>query len=279
MIAGREAALGVLGFLDIPAPDLVRVAADAGFDSISVRVTGSRGPVVADLREDRATLARTLRALEETGLSVLDVEVLRLARATPADDAARAIDAARALGARHIIAVNTDLRTDECVRELARVCELADGSGLCVCLEFMRFSATPDLVSACRIVEAVGHRCAAVLVDALHLHRSGGSAQDVAALAARRPGLFPYIQVCGVPPAPSGPDDPDLLLREAVSARLLPGDGVGDLRALVDAVGPASPLSVEAPVAGDRHRRPGQRARAAAAALSAALARPGEKGR
>lgn len=278
MIAGREVALGVLGFLDIPAPELVRVAADAGFDSVSVRVTGSRGPVAADLRDDPRTLARTLRALEETGLSVLDAEVLRLARATPSDEAARAIDAARTLGARHIIAVNTDLREEECAERLASVCALADGSGLRICLEFMRFSATPDLESACRIVEAVGHPCAAVLVDALHLHRSGGTARDVETLAAPRPGLFPYIQVCGVPPAPPEPVDPDLLFREAVSARLLPGDGVNDLRALVDAVGPATPLSVEAPVAGDRRRRPAQRARVAAAALSTALANPNEEG-
>ncbi|MER6984501.1 TIM barrel protein, partial [Streptomyces carpinensis] len=253
MIAGHEVALGVLNFLDIPAPELVGVAADAGFDSVSVRVTGSRGSVAADLRHDPATLARTQRTLEETGLTVLDAEVLRLAGATPAGEAARAIEVAAALGARHLLAVNTDLSADECVEELARVCELAEGSGLRVCLEFMRFSATPDLESAFGIVEAVGHPCAAVLVDALHLHRSGGSAQDVAVLAARRPELFPYLQVCGVPPAPSGLFDPDLLLREAVSSRLLPGDGVNDLRALIDALGPAAPLSVEAPVAGDPH--------------------------
>ncbi|WP_189313805.1 sugar phosphate isomerase/epimerase family protein [Streptomyces brasiliensis] len=247
------------------------MAADAGFDSISARVTGSRGSVAADLRDDPAALARTLQALEETGVTVLDAEVLRLARTTPPGEAARAIELAAALGARHLLAVNTDLSADECVEELARVCDLADGSGLRVCLEFMRFSATPDLESACRIVETVGHPCAAVLVDALHLHRSGGSAQDVARLAARRPELFPYLQVCGVPPAPSGPIDSDLLLREAVSSRLLPGDGVNDLRALVEALGPAAPLSVEAPVSGDPHLSPAQRARAGAQALSRAL--------
>lgn len=272
VIAGHEVALGVLDFLDVPASELVRVAARTGFDSVALRVSGSRGPVAADLRADPAGVVRTVQELADSDVSVLDVEVLRLASTTPPDEAARALDLAALLGARHLLAVNTDLPPDRCIEEFARVCALATGSGVRVCLEFMAFSATRDLASAMSIVETAGHPVGAVLVDALHLYRSGGSLADVMAASSKPGQRIPYVQVCGIPAGSPGPSQDDLL-REAVEARLLPGDGIEDLPGFVSAVGTV-PLSVEAPVAGDRQRSPEARARAAFAGLARALARP-----
>jgi hypothetical protein len=49
---------------------------------------------------------------------------------------------------------------------------------------------------AVRIVEQAQHPAGAVLVDALHLRRSGGSPADLAAVPTRR---LPYAQLCDAP--------------------------------------------------------------------------------
>ncbi len=85
-----------------------------------------------------------------------------------------------------------------------------------------------------------------MLVDALHLFRSGGSVIEVAALAAQRPELFPYAQVCDAVDARPAPDAATAR-QEAAYARLVPGAGSLPLAQLVDALPPGCTLSVEAP--------------------------------
>jgi sugar phosphate isomerase/epimerase len=98
------------------------------------------------------------------------------------------------------------------------------------------------------VVDAVAHPAAGVLVDPLHLRRSGGSPAAVAVLAQSRPELFPYVQLCDAPlGAPH--DGTRGLYREAVTARLLPGDGELPLGELLGALPASLPLSVETPVA------------------------------
>ena len=73
----------------------------------------------------------------------------------------------------------------------AELCELAGSVGVRACLEFMPFSSVRDLRSALAVVADVGHPAAAVLVDLLHLVRSGGSVADLVGVD---PALLPYAQ-------------------------------------------------------------------------------------
>ena len=79
-----------------------------------------------------------------------------------------------------------------------------------------------------------------VTVDALHLTRSGGSAQEVGRLGT---GQVSHIHLC------DGPSEvpAEGYAYEGARERLLPGDGVLPLRSLVDAVGTDVPLGIEAP--------------------------------
>jgi sugar phosphate isomerase/epimerase len=268
----RELALGVLGFLDTPAPEFVRTAAAAGFDSVSLRVGGSRTSVAADLSQHPELLAPTEAALASTGIRVLDVEVLRLypdetGSPSLAERAEAVLGLAARLGARNVIVVNQGLDPDECVRALRLVCDLASvtAPGVLVCLEFMAFSATRDLVAAADIVRRADRSAAAVLVDALHLARThGGSADLVAATDV----LAPYVQVCGIP---SGDPGRDALVAEATTARRLPGRGTGEEMVVLRAVASDCAVSLEAPRRSDRRRSPERRAHAGMKALRASL--------
>lgn len=271
----RELALGVLGFLDTPAPQFVRTAHAAGFDSVSLRVGGSRTAVAADLTQHPDLVAETVDALTSTGVRVLDVEVLRLradVSGEPSLDqrAEAALALAARLGARNIIVINEDLNPEECARAVRRVCDLASAAGLDlrVCLEFMAFSATPDLAAAAHVVRQAEHPSAAVLVDALHLARTGGTAADLRAAADV---LAPYVQVCGIPSHGPAREERDALITEATTARRLPGRGtLGELVVLRTAPRDCA-VSLEAPRRRDSVRSPRTRARAGMRALRTSI--------
>ena len=63
---------------------------------------------------------------------------------------------------------------------------MAAGHGLTAVLEFMPWTAVRDLQAAREIVEAAGRPNGGILVDALHLDRSGSTLDQVAALPAAR---------------------------------------------------------------------------------------------
>lgn len=125
----------------------------------------------------------------------------------------------------------------------AALCELASGYGLRVDLEFMRWRAVANLQQAVAVVAGAGQGNAGVLVDALHLYRSGGDEQ---ALAQVDPRYLRAVQLCDAPlPAPAEA----LIIQEARAGRLLPGCGELPLAALLSALPADVQVSVEIPSA------------------------------
>lgn len=259
----RSLALACLDYLDTPAEQLVAAAAAAGFTHVTLRVTGSRDPVPADVGADPRRLRRVRRELAASGVAVLDVEVVRMGPDLTDDEISRAAGLAAELGAGYLLTVNAGFDRIEATARLAGIVERAAGSGIRPCLEPMRFSACRTLGDAVATAVPAG---AGVLVDALHLQRSGGGPDDLrAALAQHGAELFPYLQVCDAP-AVIADDDEEALRREAIGDRLLPGDGELPLAALLAEL-PGVPLCVEAPYRGLRDCSPQERAAAAMTAL------------
>lgn len=253
-VSPGSVALSVLGFLDVAAPDFVDVAAEAGFDAVSLRVVGGDDGSPAELATP-LDVARTARRLRDTGLGVVDVEVLRLGPELQRRQVEWAVSAATELGAPRLLAVDSGWGTPEpLVDQLRWVDELAGRAGLRTCLEFMPFSRCPDLPSAVDVALAAG---VGVLVDLLHLVRSGGDAAQLAEVVARHPGLVSHVQLCDAPAASPQAGE---LREEAVSRRLLPGHGHLGVHGLLAALPPGLPWAVEAPTAA--HHRTGPRLRA-----------------
>jgi len=250
MIQGRELALAVLSLRGRPAEAIVRAAADAGFDSITLRIVepkpGDHGHLVHD-----ATARRSLHSLMDgEGVTLLDVEVVRLRPGTQLRFLLPALDAAAELGARHVLTVCDDPEEERFLASLLALSSACEERGLTTALEFMRFSECRSFEHAVRTVQrgrAAGAATLGVLVDALHLHRSGGTPEQVAAVAGEFPELFPYVQLCDGPSKP--PRGGVAQIRdEAVTARLLPGDGELPLLRLLAALPAGIPASLETPV-------------------------------
>ncbi|MGY1815803.1 sugar phosphate isomerase/epimerase family protein [Blastococcus sp. SYSU D00820] len=250
MIAGRELAMAVLNLRGRPAEAIVDAAAAAGFDSITLRLleprAGDHDHLVRDARARRALRSR----MDDAGIGLLDVEVVRLRPGTVVDDLEPALDAAAELGARHLLTVDEDPDEERFLVTLAALADRCAARGLVPVLEFMRFSECASFEQALRLVQQArrgGATEVAPLVDALHLARSGGTPQQVAAVADECPELFPYVQLCDAPRRPPRGGVAEIR-DEAVTARLLPGDGELPLRPLLDALPPGIPVCIETPV-------------------------------
>lgn len=237
--------------LDAGALATIESARLAGFDGVGLR------PTAAEL--GRRGAAELARAIADSGLTLLDVEVIRLGTDEPAVEPERLLDFAAGLGAQFALVVSHHPDPGRTAQELDRLAGIAAGRRLRVALEFMRFTAVPTLASALDVVRQTGRADVGVIVDALHLQRSGGTPADLRAIP---PGGLAYVQLCDAVAA--SPPDPRALAEEARHHRLLPGAGTLPLRELVGRLDRAVPLSVE--VQSDELARtiaPGPRARLA----------------
>jgi sugar phosphate isomerase/epimerase len=195
-----------------PPAESVRVAAAAGFDAVGLRFD-LRPPSDAELDELRVVL-------DDSGVFVLDVEVIRLG-ITPPDEIRRLVDVAASIGARHLLVTGQDDDVDRLAGDFAALCSLASPAGMRPALEFMAFTDVATLADAVSVVRAAADPAGAVLVDLLHLCRSGGGPEDLAGVD---PALLPYVQLCDAP-ASAPPGGHAGLLAEARHTRVLPGEG------------------------------------------------------
>ncbi len=221
--------------LDVPDPaDCVAMAADADFGALGLRFIGDP--------PDTATLRRVRQRLDATGLVLLDLEMVRF---VPEDRAARVneqvVATATMLAPRHLTTVVYHDDTGLALEQVGALCDRVNPAGVVPAIEFLPFSGVRTWAAARSLVEAVGVGRAAVLVDSLHVTRSG----DVAgSFAGADPALVPYAQFCDAPAEPADPSD-DGLYREAVGGRLLPGEGGLPLVDFLRALPADTPLSVE----------------------------------
>lgn len=241
MTEERGLSLAALGFLELDPPTMLDVAAEAGFSSVSLRTWAAvPGGQEYPLLEGGRLSGMTEERMAATGVGILQIELVSLARNVEIESYRPVLEGGAALGARRVVACGDD--EDGVVTErLAELCDLAAELGMSVDLEFMPFRRLATLPQALEIVARADRENAQVMVDALHLFRSGGSAADVAAAPSTRIGV---CQLCDAPIV--GPADAELA-SEARERRLLPGDGELPLRDLLAALPGGVSLAVEVP--------------------------------
>lgn len=262
----RPVSLAHLTGLELSPPELIDVAAECGYTSVDLRLapatpTDIDYPMFGDTAMRREVLSR----MRDTGIGVYDVEIIRLMRDTVAAEYDRLFAAAAALGAKRIKVVGIENDEGLMTDKFAQVCRLAAPYGLTVDLEFVSFLGVRSLDAALRVVRSASQPNGNLIVDALHLSRSGGSPEDVAALNGSDMG---YIQLCDAVAVVPGDDHGKI--GEARGRRLAPGEGALPLPALVRAVPAHFPISLEVPMAGGL--MPAERAKKAIAGLMKLLA-------
>nr|WP_302849068.1 TIM barrel protein [Sphingobium sp. AS12] len=188
-----------------------------------------------------ATTRAVRAALRDSGLPLLDMEVVWIKPGPPDPDHGRLVDAALELGARNILCVSSDPDAGATAAKLAALAEQA-GDGLRINLEFGLFTEVRTIAHASAILRRISHPAMALLIDALHWRRSGGTLADVAAVP---PTWLSYVQLCDAPDPGADPADPAAILTEAIDGRVAMGAGGLPLSALCKALPPGIPIAIE----------------------------------
>src|SRR5690349_10438043 len=141
--------LAHLTVLDLPPPDMVRVAARTGYRTVGLRLMAVTDATPGyPLMHDAAMMRATKAAMAETGIGVLDIEFVRM---TPQIDPAGLepfLAAGAELGARHVITAPYDPDLARLADRLGAVGDLAARYGLRPVLEFFPWTPVPDLGTA-----------------------------------------------------------------------------------------------------------------------------------
>jgi len=243
--------LSHLSALETPPHELVTLAAEAGYWAVGLRLNpAAPGATHYPLRRGQADFTETRRRMQDTGVSIYDVEFIPLTPDIAIETYLPMLEAAAELGARRLNVSGDDPDVSRLATTFARLCETAETFDLAVDLEFMRWRHVGTLNQAHEIVRRAGAANGAILLDALHLVRSGGAPADVAALA---PGLVRSVQLSDAPLA-SPPEDG--IIEEARNRRLAPGLGELPLLALLHALSDDIDLAVEVPLPADKKDNP-----------------------
>ncbi|AWN45625.1 sugar phosphate isomerase [Methylobacterium terrae] len=248
MHASPDRPLGVAHFtcIGVPPVDLVRLAARTGYASVGLRLHPAfPGAPFYELPPGSDAFRAMRRVLSDEGMRVYDIEFVVIGEDLVPASLAGILEAAAGLGAQRLSVCGDDPDRGRLVARFAETCDLAARFGMGVDLECMAWRRVASLPDAVRVVEAAGRPNGGVLVDALHLARTGGSPEDVRAVP---PGLIRHAQLCDAPA--EAPRSTDAVIQEARAGRLPAGGGALPLAALVAALPPTACLSIEVPITG-----------------------------
>ena len=228
--------------------DFIKMAADAGSDSVSIFTFGDsrRFPLV-----NQDNLAAVKTALKDSGLTVANIDAFSIGPDTKIADLLPALDLGVELGAQAVSAQILGSDLSQMMEKLGQLCELSLERGFKVGLEFLPFtSLCRNLAETIELIKALNCANLGMSMDILHLIRSGGTADDVAALS---PDLICFAQVCDSQRLDATHD----YMMEAVNGRLVPGKGKLPLQAFVAALPTDITIDIEIPnsAAGDPFER------------------------
>lgn len=224
------------------AAQAVTVAAQAGYQQVGLRLwPNSQGGAHQQLLDQPQQLRETLAAMRDTGVGVLDLEIIRIGADFKPQTWNALYDLGAQLQARAILVAGDDREQARLSDSYARLCEAIQPLGMTADLEFMPWTAVPDARAALQVVRAAGTPAnAGILVDALHFGRSKTTLEDIRAIGHE---LLHYAQICD---APAGLHfSAEEMIHTARCERLLPGEGSIDVRGLFAALPKGLPVSVE----------------------------------
>lgn len=218
---------------EFPPEQVVYAAAEAGFNAVGTWCD------LETWTTKRTQLVKT--ALDDTGLCALDIEVAWFKPGEALETHDRFVDIAAEIGARHILCVSSEPDINDSMKRFEHLCKRTEGTNIRVALEFLAITEINSLTKAREVVETVNHPAGAILVDTLHLYRTGSSAADLKSIDAN---LLPYIQLCDASEKLLD-TSMDGIIEDAVYLRQLPGQGELPLHEFLAAFDAFTPISLE----------------------------------
>lgn len=234
-----------LSAFSLPPVDFVNLAADLGCSCISAGLTGlgynPQNYPPFSLREDVAMRREMIAAMRDRGVAISLGEGCIIRPGSDIRDTAADMDIMLELGVERLNTVSMDPDRGRTFDQLAIFAEMAAERGMVSTIEMCPVLTINNLAEAVAAVRHVGRADFRLLLDAMHLGRSGASGADVAALD---PAMIDYFQICDAPRTPSEPN----YMLEATFERMAPGDGDMPLRDYLAALPDGVVVSLEVPL-------------------------------
>ncbi|MFV8820103.1 sugar phosphate isomerase/epimerase family protein [Haliea sp. E17] len=231
----NDTAIGLehLCVLGMPPVEFVNLAADLGCPWIATGFS----PVVDDvmgfgtwsLRDNPGLRREMLAAMRDRGVSISMGEGFWITPGSDIRDQKASLALWREMDVSRIGTLSFDPDLNRSHDQFAYLAEMAAEQDMDVVLEFVPGLAIADLPGALRARQQVNRDNFSILIDTLHLHRSGSSAADLATLP---PGTIGYLQVCDAPLEPVIEE----YAVEATYERLPPGEGQLPLLDILNAI-------------------------------------------
>ncbi len=248
MMRPRGIGIDFISVFGLPPVQFVALAAELGCQHISIALTPMPGNPLGyplwSLRDDAGLRKDLIAALRDHDITISLGEGFLVRPGTDICEAAGDMALMRELGIPRINIVPIDPDWSRGIDQLSLFAEMADANGLAATLEYMPGMRIGDLATSAAAVTEVGNPNLRLLIDAMHLFRSGGGAADVAALA---PEMIGYVQLCDVPVISKYESYAD----EARYYRLPPGEGELPLQELINALPRDLMLGLEVPMLGE----------------------------
>lgn len=211
-----------LSVFGLPPVAFVELAADLGAPNLAVGLFSMPdnpfGYPAYSLRDDAALRREMKAAMRDRGVAIVLGEGFVVRPGAGMRERARDVEVFAELGARRLNTVSMDPDLGRSFDEFAVVAEMAAAAGMESSVEFGPGLGTPDLATALAAVRHVGRPDFKLLIDTMHLARTGGTAADLAALD---PALIGHIQLSDSLKT----DRFATYMEEAMYERMAPGDG------------------------------------------------------
>jgi sugar phosphate isomerase/epimerase len=233
-----------LSVMGCPPLEWVNLAADLGLGYATIVMQGMGGPdgfPAWSLRDDADLRHQTRELMQARGVQVSLIDGFVIWDGTDVRSFANDMAVASELGAPR---VNTVSFVDDPAGNTDRfriVADMAAEHGMMTTLEFAPTLAVRNLHEAVDMIQRVDRPNFRLLLDTMHLFRSGGSVADVAHL---EPGTIQYTQLSDVPLVPTNTDYMD----ESCFERMIPGTGELPLGQLLPLLPPDVIIGLEVPL-------------------------------
>ena len=236
--------IGFLSVFALPPVELADLAADLGCQYISTVVQGQ--PLVPlgfrsySLRDDAALRKDLLAAMNHRGVSISLGDGFLVLPGAEMGAFATDLDVLAELGVPWINAVSLDPDLGRTFDQFAALTELAAQRNIRTAVEPVPGLTVGDLPTALAALGHVGRPDFRLLIDTMHLVRSGSGAADLAAID---PDYIGYAQLSDTTLEPRI----DNYLEEAMYERLVPGEGELPLRDILSLLPPGIVIEIEVP--------------------------------
>ncbi len=238
-----EFSLAQLTVLKASPPEICKIAAECGYDFVSMRqiYMGLPDEPDYDLSKNKKMMAETKAVFAGTGIRLLDIELARIFDGMDVKKYEPAMETAAELGGRHVLSSIWTPNREYYIEKFAEVCDLASQYGLTVELEYVPVAAVKTLKEAVEVLEAVNRPNAGLMIDVHHFHRAGDDPKELRKLPEK---WFRFAHLCDATgEIPTNNEEMTRIMREE---RSYVGEGGIDVASILNAM-PIVPYSIELP--------------------------------